>query len=798
MVIFFIETTKYSGRGRKVNVIKRDGKKVEFNGYKIENAINKAAIASKEKVNEKFAADVVNMIKNLNRDLQVEEIQDLVEKELMATYPEIAKNYILYRDMRNIERHKRTTIKKSFDGIVTVEKNNINNENANMAGDTPAGQMMTFASETTKDYTHKYLLNPEYSMAHKNGDIHIHDLDYYPTKTSTCVQYDLNKLFENGFKSKHGKIREPKSISTYATLATIVFQTNQNEQHGGQAIPAFDFFMAPGVLKSFRRHLRYRALTFLDADYVDEKNKELKDIINTLITTIEVSESAKSKLAEKLKIDIQTIEKIIKIAYNDTRNETHQAMEGFIHNLNTMHSRGGNQVVFSSINYGTDFSPEGRMVIEELFKATEEGLGDSETPVFPIQIFKVKTGISYSEKDFELATKNWSKAVARELKYEAPNFDLFIRACEVTSKRLFPNFVFLDTPFNFNEKWDINDPKRYLHEVATMGCRTRVFENVRGEKTSIGRGNISFTSINMPRLAIKSKLEAIEKLGENSSEIETLATELFHKNVKETAYFVANQLKDRFEFQGSALARQFPFMMENGIWNGGQDLNPHDEVRDTFASGTLGIGFIGGHNAMMALYGEGHGQSQKAYDTLYEAVKSIKEIALEQSQKHNLNFSALATPAEGLSGRFTKMDREKFGVIEGVNDREYYINSFHVDVKEKISSIEKIKREAPFHELTRGGHITYIELDGEAKKNILAIMKIVRAMQQEGIGYGSINHPVDRCKSCGFKGIIECTCPVCGSTEISRTRRITGYLTGDLDGWNSYKQAEEKDRVKHN
>ena len=781
-------------------VIKRDGKKVKFDANKIVCAIDKAAIASKENVNTKFALEVVNAIVDLDRDLQVEEIQDLVEKELMKTYPNMAKNYILYRDMRNIERHKRTTIKKSFDGIVTVEKNNINNENANMAGDTPAGQMMTFASETTKDYTHKYLLNPEYSSAHRAGDIHIHDLDYYPTKTSTCVQYDLKKLFKDGFKSKHGKIREPKSISTYATLATIIFQTNQNEQHGGQAIPAFDFFMAPGVLKSFRRHLRYRALTFLDADYIEEKNNELKDIINSSITTIDVSEEVKNTLATKLNMDTKTIEKIVKIALRDTRNETHQAMEGFIHNLNTMHSRGGNQVVFSSINYGTDFSPEGRMVIEEIFKATEEGLGDSETPVFPIQIFKVKTGISYSEDDFAKATTNWAKATKGELEFETPNFDLFIRACEVTSKRLFPNFVFLDTPFNFNEKWDINDPDRYLHEVATMGCRTRVFENVRGEKTSIGRGNVSFTSINMPRIAIKAKLEATAKLGENtpSKEIETLATEIFLNNVKEMAHFVANQLKDRFEFQGSALARQFPFMMENGIWDGGQNLNSHDEVRDTFASGTLGIGFIGGHNSMMALYGEGHGKSELAYNTLYEAVKSIKDIASEQSRVHNLNFSALATPAEGLSGRFTKIDREKFGTIEGVNDRDYYINSFHVDVKENISSIEKIKREAPFHELTRGGHITYIELDGEAKKNVLAIMKIVRAMQQEGIGYGSINHPVDRCKTCGHKGIIECTCPVCGGNEISRTRRITGYLTGDLDGWNSYKQAEERDRVKHN
>ena len=338
-----------------MKVVKRDGQKVDFDSNKVVCAINKAAIASKEDISTKFALEVVNKIVDLDKDLQVEEIQDIVEKELMKIYPDMAKNYILYRDMRNIERHKRTTIKKSFDGIVTVEKNNINNENANMAGNTPAGQMMTFASETTKDYTHKYLLNPKYSSAHLAGDIHIHDLDYYPTKTSTCVQYDLKKLFSNGFKSKHGKIREPKSISTYSTLATIIFQTNQNEQHGGQAIPAFDFFMAPGVLKSFRRHLRYRSLTFLDADYIEEKNNELKEIINNSITTISVSDEVKNKLVEELGMDNKTIDKLIKIAYADTKNETHQAMEGFIHNLNTMHSRGGNQVVFSSINYGTGF-----------------------------------------------------------------------------------------------------------------------------------------------------------------------------------------------------------------------------------------------------------------------------------------------------------------------------------------------------------------------------------------------------------------------------------------------------------
>ena len=779
-------------------VIKRDGTKVPFDEKKIIKVIEKAGIAAGKDIPKEFSLAAASKILKLNSDMEVESIQDIVEKELMHEYPEVAKKYILYRDMRNVERHKRTHIKKAFDGIVTVEKNNINKENANMAGDTPSGQMMTFASETTKDYTHKYLLNQEYSRAHMSGDIHIHDLDYYPTKTSTCVQYDLKKLFSSGFTSKHGKIREPKSISTYAVLATIIFQTNQNEQHGGQAIPAFDFFLAPGVLKSFRRHFRYRALTFLEFDYIEEKSKEVKKIVNTLVTTIDVDAETKEKLASELNLPLKTVDRLVMIAYNDTKNETHQAMEGFIHNLNTMHSRGGNQVVFSSINYGTDTSPEGRMVSFELLNSTEEGLGDSETPIFPIQILKIKEGITYSEKDFKSACQNWDKAIKGKLQFETPNFDLFIRSCEVSAKRLFPNFVFLDAPFNHNEKWDINDPDRYKYEIATMGCRTRVFENVNGEKTSVGRGNISFTSINMPRLAIRAKLDAeMELAGASEAEIQELAVEKFYDRVRDMSLFVGKQLADRFSFQKTALARQFPFMMSNGIWNGGEALSLNEEVGDVLASGTLGIGFIGGHNAMMALFGKGHGSDDRAYETLYKSVKIMKDTSEELRDKHKLNFSALATPAEGLSGRFTKIDKQIFGEIAGVNDRDYYINSFHVDVKEGISAVEKIRKEAPFHELTRGGHITYIELDGEAKKNVMAIMKLVKEMHEAGIGYGSINHPVDRCKDCGYKGIVQNDCPVCGSKNISKTRRITGYLTGDLDNWNSYKQKEEEDRVKH-
>ncbi len=505
-------------------------------------------------------------------------------------------------------------------------------------------------------------------------------------------------------------------------------------------------------------------------------------------------------IALQIIIDKEHLTRITEKAYQQTRKDTHQAMEGFIHNLNTMHSRGGNQVVFSSINYGTDTSAEGRMVIEELLKATIEGLGTrGEVPVFPIQIFKVKDGVSYSEKDFEKAMKAENIEEAMKDSYEAPNFDLLLKACQTTAKALFPNFMFLDTPFNTNEKWKADDPKRYIYELATMGCRTRVFENVAGEKSSLGRGNLSFTTLNMPRLAIEARIKAESLIEDerNTDAIEQKAKEIFIESVHKMAALVADQLYERYQYQRTALARQFPFMMGNNVWKGGAKLNPNEQVGDVLRSGTLGIGFIGGHNAMVALYGKGHGHSQKAWDTLYETVMEMNKVADEYKEKYNLNYSVLATPAEGLSGRFTKMDRRKYGKIPGVTDRDYYVNSFHVDVKEPISIVEKIKREAPFHAITRGGHITYVELDGEAQKNVRAIAKIVKVMHDEGIGYGSINHPVDTCHNCGYKGVIFDKCPVCQSENILRMRRITGYLTGDLSSWNSAKRAEEKDRVKH-
>jgi anaerobic ribonucleoside-triphosphate reductase len=473
-------------------------------------------------------------------------------------------------------------------------------------------------------------------------------------------------------------------------------------------------------------------------------------------------------------------------------------MEGFVHNLNTMHSRGGNQVVFSSVNYGTDTSEEGRMVIRELLAATVEGLGQGEVPIFPIQIFKVKEGVNYSEADYAKAQADFAGALAGKYTFETPNFDLLLLACKTTSHALFPNFVFLDTPFNQHELWRADDPKRYLHEIATMGCRTRVFENVCGPKTSVGRGNLSFTTMNLPRLAIEASRRAQRELPMAPVEQQQeRARALFLESVREMATFIGDQLHERYLYQRSALARQFPFMMGNDVWKGGAALAPQDEVGSVFDSGTLGIGFIGGHNAMMALYGEGHGRSDRSWQTLYDAVQVINEVVREYKQKYHLNYSVLATPAEGLSGRFTRMDRKRYGIIPGVNDLDYYVNSFHVDVREEIGMHDKIRREAPFHAITLGGHISYIELDGEAKKNVSVILKLVKTMKDTGIGYGSINHPVDTCQDCGYRGIIYDKCPVCTSDRIARLRRITGYLTGSLESWNSAKQAEEHDRVKH-
>ncbi len=791
-------------------VEKRDGSFEEYCSKKIQAAIEKAYWASGVKVQQEVISAIILDIDRAiteQRTLSVEEIQDMVENGLMPRNPFIAKQYILYREKRTVEREKRTQLKRIMDGIVGVEVNDINHSNANMSSHTPAGQMMTFAAENAKDYAAKYLVSPRYAKAHLEGDIHIHDLDYYATKTTTCIQYDLKDLFDRGFQTKNGSVRTPQSIQSYATLATIVFQTNQNEQHGGQAIPAFDFFMADGVRKTYYKHLaRLMDLQHSFANHsapaeslyeklhtlVKEKQPKLADCQNTLDSLAALAEQAGISIGSP---DLQII---LSKAINATATDTHQAMEGFIHNLNTMHSRGGNQVVFSSINYGTDTSLEGRMLIKELLKSTEEGLGHGEVPIFPIQIFKVKDGVNFSERDYQLALANFDDALAGKLTYECPNFDLLIEACKTTATALFPNFLFLDSTFNRNDEWRPDDPLRYFHEVATMGCRTRVYENLNGPRTSIGRGNLSFTSINMPRLAIIARQQAETRLyNATKEEIQEEAKRLFLNGLEEMCRLVANQLYERYKFQRSALAMQFPFMMGNNVWKGAKNIRPNEEVGDILKQGTLGIGFIGGHNAMVAIYGQGHAHCDKAWKTLYEALQRMNGVAEEFKKRYSLNFSILATPAEGLSGRFTKIDRKRFGIIPGVNDRDYYINSFHIDVAEPISIEDKIRKEAPFHALTLGGHITYVELDGEAKKNVRVILKIVHTMHDANIGYGSINHPVDTCKQCGYKGVIYDKCPVCASDQIARLRRITGYLTGTIDGWNSAKQAEERDRVKH-
>lgn len=698
-------------------------------------------------------------------------------------------------------------IEKIIKEIIEIKRNDIGNENANMSAATPAGQMMKFASEVSKNYALERIVSPEFAKSHREGLIHIHDLDYYATKTTTCLQYDLEDLFEKGFVTRHGHIREAKSISTYATLATIIFQTNQNEQHGGQSIPAFDFYMAKGVLKSFRKHLRDRICAYKelrDGACITREYRELAlERLGGMTDSIVLTENEKALLSREFEMEPEETRKLLKEAYADTESETYQAMEGFLHNLNTMHSRGGNQVVFSSINYGTDISPEGRMVIREILKATQKGLGRGETPIFPIQIFKIKEGVNYSESDFRKTMEDFKGHMEKIRSgeggclFQSPNFDLLLLACETTGKRLFPNFLFLDTEFNRNEKWSIMDPKRYRYEAATMGCRTRVFDNRNGERTPLGRGNLSFTSINFPKLALETLKEAENIAFRDGRQREDFIAGRFIEKVGKTAELVAFQLLERYNFQKSALAKQFPFMAQNNLWKGMGVKDKEEEVGDVLSSGTLGIGFVGGSNAMQALFGQGHAENRKAYDTLYNAVLELNRTAERFSQGYGLNFSVIATPAESLAGRFLKLDRERYGIIEGVTDRGYYMNSFHADVRCSLSIYEKISLEAPFHSITKGGHITYVELDGDAGKNVNVILKIVKAMKDEGIGYGSINHPVDRCRKCGLETIIHDTCPVCGSSDISRIRRITGYLTGDLDSWNSAKKAEEKDRVKH-
>ncbi len=730
-------------------IIKRDGRVVGYNEEKIKAAIRKAMLTTDLGEDEALIQRIVDRIGiNGKEQMTVEQIQDAVEFELMKSpRKEVAKKYIAYRNQRSIARRAKT--RDLFMEIIAAKNNDVTRENANMNTDSPAGMMMKFASETTKPFVDDYLLSDEAREAVRHNYIHIHDKDYYPTKSLTCVQHPLDRILAYGFTAGHGESRPAKRIETASIIGCISLETAQNEMHGGQAIPAFDFYLAPFVRSSYIEEVK-------NLEQVTGKN--LEHFYN-----IEIDDFIKKPLD-----NLEGDERLYQHAINRTTERVHQAMEAFIHNMNTIHSRGGNQVVFSSINYGTDTSAEGRCIIRELLNSTYEGVGNGATAIFPIQIWKKKRGVSYLPGD--------------------RNYDLYQLACKVTARRFFPNFVNLDATFNRHEKWDAADPKRYLYEVATMGCRTRVFENRYGEKTSVGRGNLSFTTINIVRLAI-------EQMGIQDRQERI---DRFFARLDEILDITARQLHDRFDFQKTALAKQFPLLMSR-LWNGAENLGPNDTIESVINQGTLGIGFIGLAECLVALTGKHHGESAESQQLGLRIVSHMRSRANEYSEQYDHNYSVLATPAEGLSGRFTRGDRKTFGVIPGVTDRDYYTNSNHVPVYYHCSPRHKAQVEAPYHELTRGGHIFYVEIDGDATHNPQAISDIVDLMDKYNIGYGSVNHNRNRCMDCGYEDAsagLE-SCPKCGSTNIDRLQRITGYLVGTTDRWNSAKLAELRDRVVH-
>ncbi len=729
-------------------VEKRDGRVVGYNEEKIKAAIRKAMLQTETGEDESLLQKITDRIGMSGKDrMTVEEIQDRVELELMkSSRKDVAKKYIAYRDQRSIARRAKT--RDIFLEIIEAKNNDITRENANMNADSPAGMMMKFSSETTKPFVDDYLLTPEVKAAVKNNYLHIHDKDYYPTKSLTCVQHPLDKILKNGFAAGHGESRPAKRIETASVIACISLETAQNEMHGGQAIPAFDFYLAPFVRSSYIEEVK-NLEKFVEKDLSHLYNAKIKDFLH--------------KDLSGLKGD----EKYVQHAVNRTVERVHQAMEAFIHNMNTIHSRGGNQVVFSSINYGTDTSAEGRCVIRELLNSTYEGVGNGATAIFPIQIWKKKRGVSYLPDD--------------------PNYDLYRLACKVTAKRFFPNFLNLDATFNHHEKWNAEDPERYKYEVATMGCRTRVFENRFGEKTSIGRGNISFSTINIVRLAIECM---------NIRNYEERITRFFEK-LDDVLDLTARQLHERYNFQKTAYAKQFPLVM-NVLWNGASALNRNSTIEPVINQGTLGIGFIGLAECLIALTGKHHGESEEAQELGMKIVKHMRSRVNEYCGTYGHNYSVLATPAEGLSGKFTKKDRKSFGIIPGVTDKDYYTNSNHVPVYYKCSPRHKAKIEAPYHDLTRGGHIFYVEIDGDATHNEEAIMQIVDMMDKYNMGYGSVNHNRNHCPKCGYENAekdVE-SCPKCGA-KFETIQRITGYLVGTIDRWNSGKLAELKDRVVH-
>ncbi len=729
-------------------VVKRDGRVVGYNEEKIKAAIRKAMLTTEMGEDETLIQKITDRVgMSGNERMTVEEIQDKVEIELMkSARKDVAKRYIAYRDQRSIARRAKT--RDMFLEIIEAKNNDITRENANMNTDSPAGMMMKFASETTKPFVDDYLLSASVKQAVKNNYIHIHDKDYYPTKSLTCVQHPLDRILERGFVAGHGESRPAKRIETASVIACISLETAQNEMHGGQAIPAFDFYLAPFVRRSYIEEIKN--LEQLTGENLEDLYEdEIDDFLKKELTGLSGKERYKQH------------------AINQTVDRVHQSMEAFIHNMNTIHSRGGNQVVFSSINYGTDTSAEGRCVIRELLKSTYEGVGNGATAIFPIQIWKKKRGVSYLPED--------------------RNYDLYKLACKVTARRFFPNFLNLDATFNKSDEWKADDPKRYVHEVATMGCRTRVFENRYGEKTSVGRGNLSFTTINIVRLAIevmnvKDKTERIDR---------------FFEKLDEVLDITAIQLNERFNFQKTALAKQFPLVM-SVLWNHTDNLKPNDTIESVINQGTLGIGFIGLAECLIALVGKHHGESEEAQALGLKIISHMRSRVNEFCEKYEHNFSVLATPAEGLSGKFTKKDRKSFGIIPGITDKEYYTNSNHVPVYYHCSPRHKAKIEAPYHALTTGGHIFYVEIDGDATHNEESIMQIVNMMDMYNMGYGSVNHNRNHCPNCGYENATknQSVCPKCG-TGFETIQRITGYLVGTTDRWNSGKLAELHDRIVH-
>ena len=742
-----------------LKVIKRNGKKVDFDGTKIALAIKKGFDSIKDPETDEVKYDekdihrvyhaVISRIEKTygeNDKINIEDIQDLIEEELHKKhFDDVAKSFSEYRERRNLSREmffedkKRHKFLKTLEGLglKTAHEEDLKRENANIDGDTAMGTMLQYGSTISKEFTKAYLMKPKFAEAHDEGDIHIHDMDFMAMGTTTCCQIDLNRLFKGGFSTGHGHLREPNDIMSYSALAAIAIQSNQNDQHGGQSIPAYDYFMAPGVLKTFKKQFKqmiYDYLDFSDFKHFISMDKISKDIDK--LTTIEFDIDG---IFEKYYNESEEVKKIFSMAYHKaykkTDRITYQAMEAFIHNLNTMHSRAGAQVPFSSVNFGTDYSPEGRMVIKNYLLSLDAGLGHGETPIFPVSIFKVKEGINYNPED--------------------PNYDLFKLSCKVSAKRLFPNFSFLDSTFN-KQYYKEGD---YTSEVAYMGCRTRVMGDVtdRNKEVTPGRGNLSFTSINLPRLGIKHGICLKER--------EQADLKGFYEDLENMMDLVKDQLLERFEIQCNKRCYNFPFLLGEGVWTDGEKLKPTDRLRKVLKHGTLTFGFIGLAECLKALIGKHHGEDEEARKLGLEIITFMRKKADEYSEKYNLNFSLIATPAEGLSGRFVNIDKAIYGKIKGVTDREYYTNSFHVPVYYHIGIMDKLAIEGPYHELTNGGHISYIEIDGDTAMNVEAFEKIVRYMHDNNIGYGAINHPVDRDPVCGYTGVIGDVCPGCGRHE---------------------------------